>query len=132
MTKRPGKDPQMAIASPSPLAVFHLSERVEGLQLIDVAGALGAGGVTRWSSLLHGAIDDGATGITVDLRSCTGIDATCLTVLLAAATSLRTLGGTGVSLVTFPGSPVARRVGAIDELPAYDSAAKALDSLRAA
>ena len=99
--------------------------------LLDVEGDLDAPNVSRWSKLVNFAITDGATGITVDLRGCPAIDIGCLSVLVAASGKLKGRGD-GINLVTTPGSPLERRVGATaaQGLPAYDSAGEALRSFR--
>lgn len=119
----------MVTPAPGHPAVFLLSKREHGLHFIDVEGELEAIGVAGWSALLNGAIEEGATGIAVDLRGCLGIDAVCLKVLVMASTRLTALGRRGVRLVTFPGSALDRRLGTIEELPAHDSAVEALASL---
>jgi anti-anti-sigma regulatory factor len=113
---------------------FHLvtANRERGLKLVDVEGELGAAVVTRWSGLFNGVVNDGATGIAVDLRGCPSVDPVCLSVLLATSAMLKERGGGGVKLVTNPGSTLDRRLRthASQELPAFDSASGALSSLR--
>jgi anti-anti-sigma regulatory factor len=117
-----------------PPALLNLIESTppDGVVLLDVEGDLDAPAVSRWSKLVNFAITDGATGITVDLRGCRTIDLGCLSVLVAASDKLNGDGDGGINLVTIPGSPLERRVGATaaQELPAYSSAGEALRSFR--
>ncbi len=104
----------------------------DGVVLLDVEGDLDAANVSRWSKLVNFAITDGATGITVDLRGCRKVDLGCLSVLVVASRKLKGRGDGGINLVTTPGSPLERRVGATaaQALPAYGSAGEALRSFR--
>lgn len=120
----------MESGSPPSAAVLHLappSPHDQGLRLVDVEGELGWIDVQRWRGLLRGIIEDGATGLTVDLRGCHLIDRRCLSLLEAAAETLTSRGG-GVTLVVFPGSGLARRLRRFNDtaLPVYDTAAAAL------
>ena len=98
--------------------------------MVDVEGELGWIDVQRWRGLLRGIIEDGATGLTVDLRGCLLIDTHCLSLLEAAAETLVGRGG-GVNLVVFPGSGLARRLRrfADTSLPIDDTATAALFAL---
>src|SRR5438034_10089261 len=96
-------------APPGPV-VFHWASSEEGLKLLEVEGALEDAAIARWSGAIGGAIKEGATGIAVDLRGCRAIGRRCLSVLLAASALLRARGGGGVSLVTYPGSALDRRL----------------------
>jgi anti-anti-sigma regulatory factor len=114
-------------------AVLHLAPPVanhESLRLVDVEGELGWSDVHRWRGLLRGVIQDGATGLAVDLRGCRVIDSHCLSMLEAAAETLGARGG-GVTLVVFPGSGLSRRLRmfAASALPTYDTASAALLAL---
>jgi anti-anti-sigma factor len=122
----------MAETGQGPVMVHMVAtEAQESVRLVDVEGELEAGAAPRWSDLFHGAIDDGATGIAVDLRACRTVDPVCLSVLLATSAALRARGGGGVKLVTNPDSPLGKRleVLAAKGLPAYPSASEALLSL---
>jgi ABC-type transporter Mla MlaB component len=77
-------------------------------------------------------MEDGATGIAVDLGGCVLMDSSCLSALVAASRTLKSRGGQDVALVLFPGSGLARHLGlfrAGGELRAYDSAAAAIGAL---
>ena len=103
--------------------------------LVDVEGELDdAPALTSWRELLNSAVTGGATGVTVDLRGCRVLDIGCLSVLVAASGRLKGRGGPGINLVTMPGSPMERRVGAsaAKGLAGYSSAGEALRSLREA
>jgi hypothetical protein len=122
----------MVPTASDPPAVFHLTtvDPKKGLDLVEVEGGLEPVAVTRWSGLLQGAINEGATGIAVDLRGCHTLDPLCLSVMVAASAMLKARGGGGVKLVTYPGSGLGRRLrtGAAEGLPSYASAAGALES----
>jgi anti-anti-sigma regulatory factor len=124
----------MATAVVDPTAVVHVTTATPGerLVLVDVQGDLEASAAERWSGLLNFAMEEGATGIAVDLRGCRTVDPACLSVLLAVSAGLKVGGGGGIKLVTSRGSPLGRKVEAVfaTELPAYPSAAEALLSLR--
>jgi anti-anti-sigma regulatory factor len=122
----------MATAPPYRAAVLHLATPEHGLRLVDVEGKLEDGAIMRWSQVFKDAIEEDATGIAVDLRGCGAVDASCLSVLLAASSTLRARGGGGVTLVTTADSPLGlkMRTLAADELPAYPTASRALLSLR--
>jgi anti-anti-sigma regulatory factor len=126
--------PLVDSAAAHPPALLNLTEPTpqDGLMLLDVEGDLDAPTVSRWSELVSLAITDGATGITVDLRGCGTIELGCLSVLVAASGKLKGRGDSGINLVTTPGSPLERRVGATAAkgLPAYSSAGEALRSFR--
>jgi anti-anti-sigma regulatory factor len=118
---------------PPSAAVLHLAPPLanhESFRLVDVEGELGWSDVPRWRGLLRGVIQDGATGIAVDLRGCRVIDSHCLSMLEAAAETLAARGG-GVTLVVFPGSGLARRLRglAASGLATYDTASAALLAL---
>jgi anti-anti-sigma regulatory factor len=103
--------------------------RNKGLRLIDVEGELGWADIQRWRRLVRDVVDDGATGLAVDLRGCRAIDSHCVSILEVAAETLTARGG-GVSVVVFPGSGVARRLGLFaSTLPTFDTASAALFSL---
>jgi anti-anti-sigma regulatory factor len=123
----------MTVAYSNHPVQFHLvtTNRERGLKLVDVEGELGAAVATRWSGLFNSVVNEGATGIAVDLRGCRSVDPICLSVLLATSAVLKERGGGGVKLVTSPGSSLDRRLRALasDELPAFDSASGALGSL---
>jgi anti-anti-sigma factor len=116
-------------------ALLHLAPALRGderLRLIDVEGELDRTAITRWDGLLRGLIEDGATGIAVDLRGCVLMDSACLSALLVASQTLKSRGGQGVALVLFPGSGLSRHLGLLragGELRAYDSAAAAMGAL---
>jgi anti-anti-sigma factor len=116
-------------------AVLHLAPalRDDGrLRLVDVEGELDRTAIKRWAGLLRGVIEEGATGIAVDLRGCGLMDSSCLSALLAASQTLKSRGGQGVALVLFPGSGLARHLRLLTvggELPAYDNAAAAMGAL---
>jgi hypothetical protein len=123
----------MATVAPPRPAVFHLvaTSPEHGIRLVDVEGELEASAVTRWSELFNGAIGGGATGIAVDLRDCRSVAPICLSVLVGVSDVLKARGGGGVKLVTYPGSPLGRWLGARapEALPTYASASGALRSL---
>ena len=108
--------------------VFHLVNAEDGLRLVDVEGELQDAEVTSWSALLNAVIADGTRGIAVDLRGCPRVGRVCLSALLAASSTLRARGDGGVRLVTYPGSPLHRRLTRLVELPGYASATEALVS----
>ena len=111
------------------------SRTAGGLMLVDVEGELDdAPALTSWRELLNSAVTGGATGVTVDLRGCRVIDIGCLSVLVAASGRLKGRGDAGINLVTMPGSPMERRVGAsaAKGLTGHSSAGEALRSLREA
>jgi hypothetical protein len=123
----------MASGSPPSAAVLHLAPPFthdQRLRLVDVEGELGWIDVHRWRGLLRGIIEDGATGLAVDLRGCHLIDRHCLAVLEAAAETLISRGG-GVTLVVYPGSGLARRLKRFADtaLPTFDSASEAVFAL---
>jgi anti-anti-sigma regulatory factor len=123
----------MEPAVPSGPAAFHLAtiDSKQGLDLVDVEGDLESGAMTRWSGLLQGAINEGATGIAVDLRGCHVVDPLCLSAMVAASAILKERGGGGVRLVTNPESQLGRtlRTDAGADLPSSASAMGALLSL---
>jgi anti-anti-sigma regulatory factor len=123
----------MVSAVPSSPAAFHLAtiDSKQGLDLVDVEGDLESGAMTRWSGLLQGAINAGATGIAVDLRGCRVVDPLCLSAMVAASAILKERGGGGVRLVTNPESQLGHtlRTDAGADLPSSDSAMGALVSL---
>jgi anti-anti-sigma regulatory factor len=123
----------MVPAAPSAPSAFHLAtiDSKQGLDLVDVEGDLESGAMTRWSGLLQGAINGGATGIAVDLRGCRVVDPLCLSAMNAASAILKERGGGGVRLVTNPESPLGRtlRTDAGADLPSSASAMGALVSL---
>jgi hypothetical protein len=102
--------------------------------LVEVEGELDTPALRSWTDLLNLAITGGASGVTVDLRSCRGIDIGCLFTLVAASGRLKGRGDAGINLVMIPGSPMENRVGAsaAKGLPGYSSAGEALRSLREA
>jgi hypothetical protein len=104
-----------------------------GVMLVDVEGNLEEPSLDRWNGLLNGAIEDGASGITIDLRGCPSAGSPCLSLLLSASATLKARGGGGINLVTNPGSRLEREIGAAFPvgLPAYSSASEALHSLSA-
>jgi hypothetical protein len=122
----------MAATAQGP-AMVHMvaTESQENVRLVDVEGELEAGAAPRWSNLFHGAVEDGATGIAVDLRACRTVAPVCLSVLLATSAALIARGGAGVKLVTNADSPLGRRLEALagNDLPTYPSASEALLSL---
>jgi anti-anti-sigma regulatory factor len=123
----------MVPAVSSASAAFHLAtiDSKQGLDLVDVEGDLESGAMTRWSGLLQGAINDGATGIAVDLRGCRVVDPLCLSAMVAASAILKRRGGGGVRMVSNPESPLGRtlRTDAGADLPSSASAMGALLSL---
>ena len=77
----------------------------------------------RWADLVHAAVEQGTEGIAVDLRGCRRIDSPCVEALLAAAATIKARGGSGVAVVTLPGSMLDRRLRMLvgDELPVRDT-----------
>jgi anti-anti-sigma factor len=106
-------------------------DRFEHVMFIEVEGELREPSDKRWSALLRAAVDQRAEGIAVDLRGCRGIDAHSLQHLLAAASTLKARGGSGVALVLYPGSALAQRLRLLggDELPICDSTRAAMGLL---
>jgi anti-sigma B factor antagonist len=105
-----------------------------GVALVEVEGDLEEHSLERWSRLLDSAVEDGATGIAIDLRGCRKVDSACLSLLLSASAKLKARGGGGINLVTNRGSLLEREVGTAFPvgLPAFRSAADALLSLATA
>lgn len=106
----------------------------EHLRFIAIEGKLRGSG-SRWPGLLRGVVEQRFEGIAVDLRGCRSIDAAAVEALLAAAATINARGGSGVALVTLPGSKVDRQLRLLvgGELPVYDStdaAARALGARR--
>jgi anti-anti-sigma regulatory factor len=117
------------MANAPPRAVFQLVPQERGIRLVDVEGQLPDRAAPRWRALLSGVIDEAPRGIVVDLRGCPWVDPICLSEILAASSTLRASGAGGVKVVTYPGSPLGRRLGPLAaELPAYASATEALVS----
>jgi anti-anti-sigma regulatory factor len=87
----------------------------------------------RWRALLRGLIAGRAKGVVVDLRGCRAIDDHCLGALLATGATMKVGGGSGVALVTTPGSVFSEelRQYADGEMPSYGSAQAALLALGA-
>jgi anti-anti-sigma regulatory factor len=112
-------------------AVFHLAtvNQKQCLDLVEVEGDLETPAARRWTGLLQGAVNNGTTGIAVDLRACRAVDSLCLSALVATSAILKARGGGGVKLVTIPQSPLGRRLRTAGKLPSYDSAVGALMSL---
>jgi hypothetical protein len=102
--------------------------------LVEVEGELDTPALKSWTELLNLAITGGATGVTVDLRGCRGIDIGFLFTLVAASDRLKGRGDSGINLVMTPGSPMEHRVGAsaAKGLLGYSSAGEALRTLREA
>lgn len=101
------------------------------VSFIEVDGELRAPHDARWIKLLRDIVESRAHGLGVDLRGCSHIDQHCLEALLAAAVTLRLNGGTGVAVVTLPGSDLRRRIEHFGDgqLPSYDSARAAIRAL---
>ncbi|MGH2974698.1 MAG: hypothetical protein ACRDLL_07515 [Solirubrobacterales bacterium] len=105
-----------------------------GLTLLDVKGELDAPALRSWRGFVDSAITGGVTGVAVDLRGCGAIEYGCLYVLVTGSAELKARGGSGINLVTVPGSALERSVRAATakQLPTHSSARKALQSLRGA
>ena len=119
---------------PRPLALRLLSlDGSQTIGFVEVEGDLSTSDGNRWSSLLLHIIEDGATGLAIDLRGCEDIDGDSLEALLAASATLVARGGNGAAVVAFPGSELRRRVRheAGEGLPVYDGASDAIRALRA-
>ena len=122
---------QPVLAPSSPALLVRRIDQRDALRWVEVEGELTEGAVDRWSALLHGVMEDGATGAGVDLRGCRAIDLVCLAPLLSAGAAMRAAGGSGVVLVVLPFSAFARRLRLLNagELPLHASAAAALSAL---
>ena len=123
---------QPALAPSTPALLVRRIDHRDALRWVEVEGELTEGAIDRWSALLRGVVEDGATGVAVDLRGCRAIDLVCLSPLLAAGAAMRAAGGSGVVLVVLPFSSFARRLGLLNagELPLHASPAAALSALR--
>jgi anti-anti-sigma factor len=106
-------------------------DRFDHVMFIEVEGELREPANRRWSALLRRGLDQHAEGIAVDLRGCRRVDPHPLQLLLAAASTVKARGGSGVALVLYPGSALEQRLRLLagDELPIYDSTRAALAML---
>ena len=96
--------------SSRPLALRLLPlDGTEPIGFVEVEGDLRTGG-DRWTELLRQIVEDGVTGLAVDLRGCAGIDHHSLNALLAASATLVVKGGNGAAIITLPGSELQRRI----------------------
>jgi hypothetical protein len=124
MQGRRGNEPRLNIAAPD-----H-----NGTVLIEVEGELGSDNAPRWAGLLRGAIDQGASGLAIDLRGCREMSAACLVPVMEAADALKSDGRPGVALVVLPGSALERQLAStadVNGAPTYATLADALGRLRA-
>jgi anti-anti-sigma factor len=119
------------VGEPEAALQLYPVDGFEHLRFINVEGELQEANGERWFGLLRGAVEQRAEGIAVDLRGCRSLDDHCLDKLVAAAATLKARGGTGVAVVTLPGSALARRLRrlAADELAICDSTQAALTEL---
>jgi anti-sigma B factor antagonist len=115
----------MGTVPPDPNVALRIYpvEGIEHLRFIAVEGELRESS-SRWADLLRGVVAQRAEGIVVDLRGCRSIDSACVEGLLAAAATIKAHGGSGIGLVTMPGSELDRRLRLLvgHELPMSDSA----------
>ena len=97
-------------ATARPLALRLLSlDGSKPIGFVEVEGDLRTDG-ERWTDLMRRIVEDGVTGLAVDLRGCAGIDHHSLNALLAVSETLVVKGGNGAAVITLPGSEIQRQI----------------------